>query len=370
MNRRNVAIVAGIGAAIAFIGMNLYEPEKKASPAGTVEAPPQYPATPTAKVKTFEETVVDAAEALTAPEGRSGALEALELALGPQGGKELSVEGREKVAAKVIRTWEEALEDERELKASALRLLAGRIGGEGARTFASTLLASGPDEAKLELLRVLAGPNAIGAKAIYSQAADVARTGIAPEEQPALIRKALGKKAAPELFALIETELGPKALRACAVELQNLGGHEALGKVLERLDAKGLLEKNETMPWFSSRILSEHIRKAQGAELTRALKVVQTRPSLTKATLGALKERLGDADPSVRRTIAKLIPQAVVLGAAPVEGEQALSEQLGKEQDEAVKTALNDALAQVRNASPEPAETAPVPEPEAIVETH
>lgn len=40
---------------------------------------------------------------------------------------------------------------------------------------------------------------------------------------------------------LLKQDLGPAALRACAVELQNLGKPELMGPVLSRLDERGLL---------------------------------------------------------------------------------------------------------------------------------
>ena len=151
--------------------------------------------------------------------------------------------------------------------------------------------------------------------ASYKHAApQTARTASAPQnvepeleiETEAPVPAAQIKKRTPEeLMALLETAENPKELRQAAVDIQNLHSPELLGPVIAQLEKRGLLENARFLPWFSGRLLSEHIKKADEEELIRALRVVELRPHLAQATADAVSERLAGADPSIRRILAK-----------------------------------------------------------------
>ena len=167
-------------------------------------------------------------------------------------------------------------------------------------------------------------------------------------------------------MAMLDADMLPAAVAACAVEVQNLGKPELLGAVLSRLEDGGLLDDPKKLPWMSSKLLAEHIRKADGPELARALRVVRLRPSLTRATAKAIKERAGHADPAIRRQVARIIPDAVKNeGLDDASGEELLAARLKEETDPLVKGEIEGSLAAVRGARPpqgaaqEPSQAAP-----------
>ena len=173
-------------------------------------------------------------------------------------------------------------------------------------------------------------------------------------------------------MAFVRETTDKRALAAAAVEVQNLQKPELLGEVIARLDELELLSDPKRLPWFNGRLLSEHIKKAEGIEVVRALRVVWARPSLTRTTFKAVQETLASADPAVRRMAARLVPDAVKHAALEAaEGEKTLSARLEVETDPAVKGELEAVLGEVRRnrqpaevpalveASPEPAPVTP-----------
>ncbi|MBI4347790.1 MAG: hypothetical protein HY553_13120 [Elusimicrobia bacterium] len=281
-------------------------------------------------------------------------------------GKELSPEAREQAAKALVAAFQSAPEDGPEgleFKRHAVRLTIAHLASDASRDFAVELLSSTTDSWKREALQAWLSPGAVNGQAIRAKAAELAKTDVVPDaKKPAVIRRALGKKAEGELITLLDTELGRQGLSACVVELQNLGKPELMGRILSRLEEAGMLGDHRKLPWMSGRLLSEHIRVADGADLKRALKVVYLRPRLARATAKAVKERAGHPDATVRRMVARIIPDAVKNeGIDIASGEELLLAQLKEETDPAVKGEIEGSLAEVRKTRPAPEATPATP---------
>lgn len=285
-------------------------------------------------------------------------------------GEKLGEAAREAVASALIdghRLSTGAAKDDREERAETLRLLVAAVKGDAARSYAESVLAAGTDEDKAAVAEALLEPGSLRGGTLYEMAYELTKTPELPEAmKPALIRRIRGKASADELMALVRDTQDKRVLAAAAVEVQNLHRPELLGEVIARLDEMGMVSDAKTMPWFQGRLLSEHIRKAEGVELVRALRVVWTRPSLTKTTFKAVQETLASADPAVRRMAARLVPDAVKYAAlAAEEGEATLTARLEVETDPAVKGELEAVLGDIRRtrraaeAAPEPTTATP-----------
>lgn len=276
---------------------------------------------------------------------------------------------RESLAEALAQAWSKTPQetpDGRETRAEIARLLIGRVGGEPGKALALELLSSSSETARGWAAEALAlQPAAVRGREVAQAALEAVRSGSVPAEtRPALLRRFLGRKAEPELSAMLSQELPAPALRACAVELQNVGGPGHMGTILARLETAGLLGDPRKMPWLSARLLSEHIRTASKDELARAVSVVKARPRLARAASKALRQRLGDPDSGVRRMVAQVIPGAVEQsGLDGEEGLEMLVAQLQREDDPAVKEALEEGVSSLRLArQPEgaaPAQGAP-----------
>jgi len=352
--------VLGAASGVAAIGFGVYVPLARMAEEPVVVASrkvaPQSVQEP--RPMSAEEIVKTLLPALGGKDvsGKKEALDAISLAMLDSSEQKLSGEGQETVSRALIDAYSEATEETPEaagVRSAALRLLMTQVGGDTARHFAADVMASGPDEMKLEAAKLLLEPGAIRGGDVTEKGLAIARSDAAPAELKApLLRRLLGRKAEPELVALLDKETGSAALRACAVEIQSLDKPELMGKVLARLEEQGLLKDARTMPWFSGRMLSEHIRSADGDELARALRVVWLRPSLTRKTMKAVS-----ADPQIRRMVARIVPDAVKnQGIEPGAGEDLLVARLAVETDPAVKGEIEGSLAQVRQTRlPEPA---------------
>ena len=296
---------------------------------------------------------------------RKTAREALSALL--EGETELADSTREATAAALadtIRLSSGITKDEIAERRECLTLLVASIKGDSARAFAEQALATGSDEDKTAVLHALLKPGALRGGSLYEMAYELTKTASIPEAlKPSVIRRIRGKKGEDELMAFIRDSKDKRVLAAAAVEVQNLRKPELMGEVIARLDEMGMLKDEKSMPWFSGNILSQHLKKAQGVELVRALKVVWTRPSLTRSTFKSVSETLASADPAVRRMAARLVPDAVKYeGAKAEEGEQVLSARLEVETDPSVKGELEAVLGDIRRTR-RPPEVPPAPEP-------
>lgn len=269
---------------------------------------------------------------------------------------------RDSLAETLAQAWSltpQDTPDGQETRADIARLLIGKVGGEPGKALALELLASSSETARGWAAEALAlQPPAVRGREVAQAALEAARSGSVPAHaRPALLRRFLGRKAEPELSAMLASELPAPALRACAVELQNVGEPRHMGTILARLEASGLLGDPRKMPWLSARLLSEHIRTASKDELARAVSVVKARPRLARAASKALRQRLGDPDSGVRRMVAQVIPGAVEQeGLDGVEGLEMLVAQLQREDDPTVKEELEKGVSSLRlSRQPEPA---------------
>ncbi|MCX5787283.1 MAG: hypothetical protein NTX64_02060 [Elusimicrobia bacterium] len=288
-------------------------------------------------------------------EARRSALGAIEDAA--TGDNELSEGVREKAAQAVIAAFTSTPEDTpdgKETKGQALRVAVVGLAGETSRAFAMEIISSTTDTWKLETIQAWLKPGAVSGPQIREKAAELARTDLVPDQlKPQVLRRALGKKAEPEIIALMNTAVGRPALAACAVELQNLGKVEVMSPMLSRLDEAGMLDDHKKMPWISGKLLAEQISKVDGKDLERALKVVYLRPSLSKATAKAVQGRAGHPDANVRKLVARIIPDAVKNESIDVaSGEELLLARLKDETDPAVKGEIEGSLAEVRKTRP------------------
>lgn len=360
-----LAAVVGAAGAVALIGFGVIFPiqEDPASFAGWRRGGEEfYPGRDVAEMTPDEhaEALIPTLQAESPDERRMGR-EALTALL--KGDVALGEGVREAVAGALLDMHRlstgTAKEDVIERRES-LRLLVASVKGDSARSYAEAVLAGDSDSDKKTVAEALLEPGALKGGTLYEMAYELTKTpSIGEAVKPALIRKIRGKAAAEELMAFVRETQDKRALAAAAVEVQNLHKPELLGEVIARLDEMELLKDPKTMPWFKGALLSEHIRKAEGVELVRALRVVWTRPSLTKTTFKAVQETLASADPAVRRMAARLVPDAVKYAALEAqEGEATLTARLEVETDPAVKGELEAVLGEVRRTR-RPTEEAP-----------
>lgn len=318
------------------------------------------------KTLTVDDTVLAMLPMLERPdmEGRLSALEAIGDALDGEGGKLLSDDVREQAAKSVITAFETSPEDSVEgqtAKAQALRLVIGRLGGEAGKAFTLEVLSSATDTWKVEALQAWLKPGAASGASIREKVAELARTELVPDSfKPRMLRRALGKKAEPEIIALLTNGAADRGtIAACVVELQNFGKPEVMGQVLSRLEEAGMLDDHKKMPWISGKLLAQHIRVSDEDGLKRALKAVYLRPSLTRPTVKAIQERASHPNASVRRMVARIIPDAVKNeGLDVTSGEELLLARLKEETDPTVKGEIEGSLAEVRKTRP-PTEASP-----------
>lgn len=360
-----LAAVVGAVGAVALIGFGLIFPtqEDPEKFAGWRHGGEQfYPGREVAEMTPDEhaEALIPTLQAEAASERRL-AREALALLL--KDGVTLGEAAREATASALLDMHRlssgSAKEDVSERK-EALQLLVASVKGDAARSYAESVLAAGTDADRRTVAESLVVPGALRGGTLYEMAYELTKTPSIPEAlKPALIRKIRGKAAEGELMAFVRETQDKKALSAAAVEIQNLHKPELMGEVIARLDEMELLKDPKTMPWFKGALLSEHIRKAEGVELVRALRVVWTRPSLTKTTFKAVQETLASADPAVRRMAARLVPDAVKYAALQSEeGEATLTARLEIETDPAVKGELEAVIEDIRRTR-RPVEKAP-----------
>lgn len=350
-----LAAVVGAVGAVALIGFGLIFPiqEDPASFAGWRRGVSEfYPGREVALMTPDEhaEALIPTLQAED-PAERRMAREALTALL--QDGVTLGEAAREATASVLLDMHRLSTgtgrEDVAERKES-LKLLVASVKGDAARSYAEAVLAGGTDADRRSVAEALLEPGALKGGTLYEMAYELTKTPSIPEAlKPGLIRKVRGKAAAEELMAFVKDTQDKRALAAAAVEVQNLHRPELLGEVIARLDEMELLKDPNTMPWFKGALLSEHIRRAEGVELVRALRVVWTRPSLTKTTFKAVQETLASADPAVRRMAARLVPDAVKYAALQAEeGEATLTARLEVETDPAVKGELEAVLGDIR----------------------
>jgi hypothetical protein len=299
-------------------------------------------------------------------EERTTAFEALELALANGGDEDLTLETREETADALVEVYAEVDGSTKEgfsQRKRVLDILITKIGGETARAFTAQIVAS-PSEPAVRgaALAALASKESFRDKSVDALALEAMKGKEVPDAvKPKLLRRIKGRNAEKELLEMLQQDLDDAGLRQTAVEIQNLLKPEHMGAVISRLEDRGLLRDAKRMPWFSGKLLSEHIRTADDPQFMRALKVVWLRPSLTRRTFQAAQARLEDADPVIRRMVARLVPDAVKYDGIDAEtGEKMLSARLQIEQDPAVKGQIEGSLGEVRKARTEREPSAPV----------
>jgi len=350
-----LASILGIGLTTPFLDTMNPDPDQYVGWARTVE--PLELRTP----MTVDEHVQALLPTLFGEDAdsRATALDALELAFAFGGINELTAETREETAGALIEAYAESDGDSKEgitERKRVLDMLITKLGGDTARAFTAQIVASGSDPSiKGAALASLASKGSFRDKTVDALALEAMKAdGVADETKPKLLRRIKGSKAEKELLEMLESDIDDAGLRQTAVEIQNLHKPVLMGAVISRLDARGLLGDAKIMPWFSGKLLSEHIRTADHAEFVRALKVVWRRPSLTRGTFKAAQARIEDSDPVIRRMVARLVPDAVKYDGIDAEtGESLLSARLQIEQDPTVKGQLEGSLGEVRKARSE-----------------
>lgn len=365
-------VVGGVAVGLLILGISFYEPpEPKSRPTPTEEP---IPSADSGGRPMQQETAMDSeqvARALLAglrsadAQFRREALDQLQGEYEAWSSSDLSRETRESLGAALREAYGQTEETEEGLafRRSIVRLMIHKVGGAVARDFAVEVLTSAPEPLKLEVLSALTLPGSMRDEKVYEKALEFARSQVVPDEmKPAILRRVLGKKAGVEMLDLFQSELSPEALKACAVELQNLHDPRLMGAILSRLERDGLLADDKKMPWLSGRLLAEHIRSASHEELARALHVVKARPRLGRITFKAIRERIGDSDPEVRKAVAHAIPDAVGTEVADsVSGEETLVARLQQENDPAVKGVLEDSITRLRTRRPQEATPSETP---------
>ncbi|MFH2204738.1 MAG: hypothetical protein ABIJ96_16615 [Elusimicrobiota bacterium] len=355
MEKTKLGVALGAAAVIALAGFSIYDslfvPQMGYQRTAQITAPIDMlepaPMTVDEEFQTLLPTLVS-----LDPNVRQAALGALAGALDRDAGKELSAEMREESALSVIELYDgEPGETAKSaaIKRQALGLVLTRLDTPAAHAFAAGILSSPDAQEKTAALQLLSSgwiKDETVRSAVYTA---VHSSGVPQWLRPAVIRRSLGAAAENELMALMESTEDNRTLRHCAVEIQNLHRPHLLGPVLSRLEKAGMLADIKELPWFSGRLMAQHIEKADDDELLRALRVVWLRPTLTRSVMPAAQRRLAHADPGIRRLVARIIPDAVKHQGLELErGEEMLAARLQIETDPAVKGELEGSLTAVR----------------------
>lgn len=226
--------------------------------------------------------------------------------------------------------------------------IVSRARGETAQAFAMKTLGEGPEEIRSAILPHLGSPDGVGGKAVFAKIQEF-QAGIPGELYPRVIRRVGGKKALPVLVSVMQSTADWKVVAACAVALQDLKDPSVMGPILERLEQVGLLDKQARLPFISGELLAAHLEEADGSALQRGVKIVQTRPSLSKWTVKTLEKGLESSDAQTRLSSASAIRRGVVGGHMKAEeGERLLSGRMERETEPVLKAEITGGLEQLR----------------------
>jgi len=269
-------------------------------------------------------------------------------------GEELDSVTAESLAKAITSVFEKpgdgAAEDV-ELRRRAVGFLAARVPGRTSRNFVIKALEDGPVEVRAEALKRAGSPLGVRGSSVYSKVQELAQKGLVPDALlPAVLRRLGGVKAKDEIVALMTSTDNAKLIAGCAISLQDYRDPELVGKILERLEAVGMIESAGRMPWISPALLDEHLKSADKASFRRGMLAMSTRPVLVKTGIAHVEKGLQSADADTRRHAAVAVKKAVVAKHVDAkQGQTLLAGRLQVETEPVLKAELTGGLERIHS---------------------
>lgn len=269
-------------------------------------------------------------------------------------GEELDSVTAENLAKAVVavldKTGDGGAED-LELRRRAVGFLAARVPGRTSRDFVLQAMEEGPVEARLEALKRVGSPLGVRGSAVYAKVRELGEKGFVPDSiYPSVLRRTGGVKAKDVLLTLMTSTDSAKLIAGCAIALQDYRDPELIGKILERLEAVGMIDTAGKMPWLSPALLDEHLKSADKGQFRRGIAVMAARPSLVKSGLMHLERGLQSPDSDTRRYAAIAVKKAVVAKMIDAkQGEALLAGRLQVETEPVLKAELTGGLERIHS---------------------
>ncbi|MDD5305054.1 MAG: hypothetical protein PHS14_18300 [Elusimicrobia bacterium] len=238
-----------------------------------------------------------------------------------------------------------------ELRRRAVGFLAARVPGRTSRDFVLKAMEEGPVEIRVEALKRVGSPLGVRGSAVYAKVRELGDKGLVPDSLlPSVLRRTGGVKAKDGLLALMTSTDSAKLIAGCAISLQDYRDPELIGKILERLEAVGMIDTASKLPWISSPLLDEHLKSADKAGFRRGMMAMATRPVLVKTAISHVEKGLQSPDPDTRRYAAVAVKKAVVAKLVDAKlGETLLAGRLQVETEPVLKAELTGGLERIHS---------------------
>lgn len=238
-----------------------------------------------------------------------------------------------------------------ELRRRVVGFLAGRVSGKTSRDFVLKAMEEGPAEIRLEALKHVGSPLGVRGSSVYAKVRELGEKGLVPDAvYPAVLRRTGGLKAKDGLVTLMTSTDSSKLIAGCAIALQDYKDPEIIGKILERLEAVGMIDSAGKMPWLSSPLLDEHLKSADRSSFRRGMMAMATRPVLVKTGIAHIEKGLQSPDADTRRYAAIAVKKAVVAKLVDAkQGEALLASRLQVETEPVLKAELTGGLERIHS---------------------
>jgi len=238
-----------------------------------------------------------------------------------------------------------------ELRRRAVGFLAARVSGKTSRDFVLKAMEEGPAEVRDEALKRVGSPLGVRGSAVYAKVVELGDKGLVPDSvYPAVLRRTGGAKAKDGLVTLMTSTDNMKLIAGCAISLQDYRDPELIGKILERLEAVGMIGTAGKMPWMSPALLDEHLKTADKASFRRGMIAMATRPALVKTGIAHVEKGLQSPDADTRRYAAVAVKKAVVAKLVDAkQGETLLAGRLQVETEPVLKAELTGGLERIHS---------------------
>jgi hypothetical protein len=240
------------------------------------------------------------------------------------------------------------------LRGRVAGFVASRTHGPSSKEYVLKMLDEGTPEIRAALVRNVGRPHGVRGKAVFEKIKELGEKSQLPAgDLVGALERLGGKKGIEPILAQLKAADQWKSIGACVTALEDYQDPALLGPAFERLDQTGLLEKNDKMPWISSKLFTSYMEKAEGAALRNGLRAAKTRPSLVKNTVEAVNRGLASTEPETRRVAAEAVRKAVIAKVIDAKiGEGMLAGRIGSETEPVLKAEFSGALEQVRGVMP------------------
>ena len=262
----------------------------------------------------------------------------------------VTAESLAKAVVEALATPGEPTPESLELRRRAVGFLAGRVPGKTSRDFVLQAMEDGPASVRDEAIKRAGVPTGVRGASVYAKVKELGEKGMVPDALlPGALRRLGGVKAKEHIVSIMGSTDSAKLITACAISLQDYRDPELVGKILERLEAVGMLESGVKMPWLSPALLDEHLKTADKQSFRRGMMAMAARPSLVKAGIGHAEKGLQSTDPDTRRFAAVAVKKATVAKVIDgKQGEALLAGRLQVETEPVLKAELTGGLERVR----------------------